>query len=107
MECERGRGHGNCSALARVGGGGVADSPPVPRHRGRWAGDAPESGAEGLRGPAATVERLVELALSPPAGRRRWTTRLLAQEVGLTSGYVSDVLRRNELKPPRVRRGKR
>jgi hypothetical protein len=49
VECERGRGHGNCSALARVGGGGVADSPPVPRHRGRWAGDAPESGAEGPR----------------------------------------------------------
>ena len=53
---------------------------------------------------AATVERLVELAMSPPpAGRSRWTTRLLAREVDLTSGCVSDVLRRNGLKPHRVR----
>lgn len=50
--------------------------------------------------PAATVERLVELAMSPPPpGRSRWTTRLLAKEVDLTSGCVSDVLRRNGLKP--------
>jgi hypothetical protein len=70
-------------SLARVGGGDVADSPPVSRHRVGGAGDAPESGAEGPRRPAATVERLVEVALSPPpAGRRRWITRLLAQEVG-------------------------
>src|SRR4051794_21126574 len=35
--------------------------------------------------PAATVERLVQLAMAPPpAGRSRWTTRLLAKEVGLT-----------------------
>jgi len=54
--------------------------------------------------PAATVERLVELAMSPPpAGRSRWTTRLLAKDVGLTSGCVSDVLRRHDLKPHRVR----
>jgi transposase len=53
---------------------------------------------------AATVERLVELAMSPPpAGRSRWSTRLLATEVGLTSGCVSDVLRRNGLKPHHVR----
>jgi transposase len=54
--------------------------------------------------PAVTVERLVELALSPPpAGRSRWTTRLLAKRVGLTSGCVSDVLRRSGLKPHLVR----
>ena len=42
--------------------------------------------------------------MSPPtAGRSRWTTRLLAQEVGLTSGCVSDLLRRHGLKPHRVR----
>jgi hypothetical protein len=35
------------------------------------------------------VERIVELAMSPPpAGRSRWTTRLLAKEIGLTSGCV-------------------
>lgn len=50
--------------------------------------------------PAATVEKIVQLALSPPPpGRSRWTRRLLAKEVGLTGGCVSDVLRRCELKP--------
>jgi transposase len=50
--------------------------------------------------PAEVVERIVGLAMSPPpAGRSRWTTRLLAKEVGLTSGCISDVLRRNGLKP--------
>jgi transposase len=39
----------------------------------------------------------------PPVGRSRWTTRLLAKEVGLTSGCVSDILRRNELKQHLVR----
>jgi transposase len=54
--------------------------------------------------PAATVERIVALAMSPPpAGRSRWTTRLLAKEVGLTSGCVSDLLRRHDLKPHHVR----
>ena len=54
--------------------------------------------------PAALVERIVALALSPPpAGRSRWTTRLLGKAVGLTSGCVSDVLRRQGLKPHRVR----
>src|SRR5512143_1053676 len=54
--------------------------------------------------PGATVERLVDLAISPPpAGRSRWTTRLLAKAVGLTAGCVSDVLRRHELTPHRVR----
>jgi transposase len=54
--------------------------------------------------PAATVERVIGLAMSPPpAGRSRWTTRLLGKEVGLTSGCVSDLLRRHGLKPHRVR----
>jgi hypothetical protein len=39
----------------------------------------------------------------PPAGRSRWTPRLLAKQVGLTGGCVSDVLRRNDLKPHPVR----
>jgi Homeodomain-like domain len=42
----------------------------------------PKTGRKDHTVPAATVERLVELALSPPPdARRRWTTRLLAQEV--------------------------
>jgi hypothetical protein len=48
--------------------------------------------------------RLVQTAMSPPpAGRSRWTTRLLGRQVGLTAGCVSDVLRRNGLKPHLVR----
>jgi transposase len=39
----------------------------------------------------------------PPAGRSRWTTRLLGREVKLTSGAVSDVLRKHGLKPHLVR----
>ena len=49
---------------------------------------------------AVTASRLVKLAMSPPpAGRSRWTTRLLGKEVGLTSGCVSDVLRNNGMRP--------
>ena len=54
--------------------------------------------------PAVTVERIIQMALSPPPpGRFRWTTRLLGKEVGLTSGCVSDILRKNQLKPHLVR----
>src|SRR5262245_11096116 len=81
-------GHANCSALARVGGAGSRIRRRVLTAR-DWAGDAPESGRKPHAVPAATVERLVELALSPPsAGRRRWITRLLAQKSALTPGCV-------------------
>lgn len=64
----------------------------------------PKPGRKDHAVPAATVERIVALAMSPPpAGRSRWTTRLLAKDVGLTSGCVSDLLRRYELKPHHVR----
>ena len=64
----------------------------------------PKAGRRDHAVPATTVERLVDLAMSPPpAGRSRWTTRLLAKHVGLTAGCVSDVLRRHDLKPHRVR----
>lgn len=54
--------------------------------------------------PSATIERVVQLAMSPPpAGRSRWTTRLLGREVELTPGCVSDILRANGLKPHLVR----
>lgn len=54
--------------------------------------------------PAETVESIVQLAMSPPpAGRSRWTTRLLGQRFGLTNGCVSDLLRANGLKPHLVR----
>lgn len=64
----------------------------------------PKGGRTDHAVPAATVERVIELAMSPPpAGRSRWTTRLLAKEVRLTSGCISDLLRRHGLKPHRVR----
>jgi transposase len=64
----------------------------------------PRSGRKDHAVPADTVERIVQLAMSPPpAGRSRWTTRLLAKQVCLTPGCVSDVLRRNGLKPHLVR----
>jgi transposase len=66
--------------------------------------DRPKTGRKDHALPEQTIEQIVQLALSPPpAGRTRWTTRLLAKEVGITSGTVSDVLRRHSLKPHRVR----
>jgi transposase len=66
--------------------------------------ERPKSGRTDHAVPDETVERIVQLAMSPPpAGRSRWTTRLLGKEVGLTSGCVSDVLRENGLKPHLVR----
>ena len=46
--------------------------------------DRPKAGRRDHAVPAETVERIVQLALSPPpAGRSRWTTRLLGHVVGL------------------------
>jgi len=50
------------------------------------------------------VECIVPMALSaPPAGRKRWTTRLIGDAVDLTSATVAKVLRANGLKPHLVR----
>lgn len=66
--------------------------------------DRPKPGRRDHAVPAETIEQIVQLALSPPpAGRSRWTTRLLAEAVGRTSGCVSDVLRAQGLKPHLVR----
>ena len=62
--------------------------------------DRPKAGRKDHAVAAATVERVVQLALSPPpSGRSRWTTRLLGQEVGVTSGCISDILRAHGVKP--------
>ena len=62
--------------------------------------ERPKAGRKDHAVPSETVELIVQLAMSPPpAGRSRWTTRLLAKKVGLTSGCVSDILRRHQLKP--------
>jgi len=64
----------------------------------------PKEGRTDHAVPAATFEHVIELAMSPPpAGRSRWTTRLLAKTVGLSAGCISDLLRRNGLKPHLVR----
>jgi transposase len=66
--------------------------------------DRPRAGRRDHAVDSETVERLVQLAMSPPpAGRSRWTTRLLGTEVGLTSGCVSDILRAHGMKPHLVR----
>jgi len=83
----------------------------VSRIRGRFrdggvAGlaERPKTGRTDNKVPPATVERVVQLAMSPPpAGRSRWTTRLLAKAVGHSSGCVSKLLRKNGLKPHLVR----
>ena len=79
----------------------------VSRIRGRFANegvdglhDRPKTGRVDHAVSDETVERIVQLALSPPpAGYSRWTTRSLGKEVGLTSGCVSDILRSKGLKP--------
>lgn len=66
--------------------------------------DRPKTGRKDHALSEETIERVVQLALSPPpAGRTRWTTRLLAKEVGITSGSVSKILRREGIKPHHVR----
>jgi transposase len=62
--------------------------------------DQPKAGRKDHAVTAETVERIVQMALSPPpAGRIRWTTRLIANVVDLTSATVSKVLRANGMKP--------
>lgn len=64
----------------------------------------PRAGRKDHAVPHELEEQIVKRALAPPPpGRSRWTTRLLAKEFGLTSGCISDLLRRNELKPHLVR----
>ncbi|HVK78880.1 MAG TPA: helix-turn-helix domain-containing protein [Kofleriaceae bacterium] len=66
--------------------------------------ERPKTGRKDNKVPPETVERVIQLAMSPPpAGRSRWTTRLLAKVVGLTSGCVSKLLRKHGLKPHLVR----
>jgi Homeodomain-like domain len=49
--------------------------------------ERPKAGRKDHAVPAATVERIVELAMSPPpAGRSRWTTRLLGKQVARCPG---------------------
>jgi transposase len=54
--------------------------------------------------PSEVIEHIIQTTLSPPpAGRTRWTTRLLAKKFKLTSATISKILRANGLKPHLVR----
>jgi transposase len=66
--------------------------------------DRPKAGRTDHAVPHEVAERIVQMALSPPPpGRSRWTTRLIAREVKLTSATVSKILRTNGLRPHLVR----
>ena len=62
--------------------------------------DQPKAGRKDHAVSAEVEQRILELAFSPPpAGRSRWTTRLIGRDVGLTSWTVSKVLRKHDVKP--------
>jgi transposase len=66
--------------------------------------DRPKAGRKDHALTSETIQYIVQLAQSPPPrGRWRWTTRLLASYFGITSGAVSDVLRKHGVKPHLVR----
>lgn len=66
--------------------------------------DQPKAGRKDHAVSAEVEHRILELALSPPpAGRSRWTTRLIGREVKLTSWTVSKILRKHEVKPHLLR----
>ena len=66
--------------------------------------EQPKAGRKDHAVPTETVEKIIQTTLSPPpAGRNRWTTRLLARKFKLTSATVSKILRANGLKPHLVR----
>lgn len=56
--------------------------------------ERPRGGRHDHAVPDSLVQRVLELAASaPPTGRRRWTTRLIGAQVGLTSATVAKILR--------------
>jgi transposase len=83
----------------------------VSRLRGRWAREGinglferPKTGRKDHALPVELVHRIVALATSPPpAGRSRWTARLLGRVAGCSFSSVAKVLREHDLKPHRSR----
>lgn len=66
--------------------------------------EQPKAGRKDHAVPADIIEKIVQTTLSPPpAGRSRWTTRLLGDRFDLTSATVSKILRANDIKPHLVR----
>jgi transposase len=66
--------------------------------------EQPRAGRKDHAVAAETIELIIQTTLSPPpAGRTRWTTRLLGRKFDLTSWTISKILRANGLKPHLVR----
>lgn len=66
--------------------------------------DQPKAGRKDHAVSPDVVEIIIQMALSPPpAGRSRWTTRLLGRQVGVASSTASKILRAEGLKPHLVR----
>ena len=73
-------------------------------HRVAGLATRPKAGRKDHAVRAETEDRILKMALSPPPpGRSRWTTRLIARAVDLTSWTVSKVLRKHSVKPHRLR----
>src|SRR3974377_23829 len=66
--------------------------------------DQPKAGRKDHAVPAEVIEKIVQTTMGPPpAGRTRWTTRLLGREFNLASRTISTILRANGLKPHLMR----
>ena len=84
----------------------------------KWSQRLDREGLDGLKDqpgrgpkpsiPLATVRRVVEEAGKAPPGRQRWSTRSLAQEVGISADSVALIWQsqgRQGLEPHRLRHG--
>ena len=79
----------------------------------KWSQRFDRDGLDGLKDqpgrgpkpsiPLATVRRVVEEAGKAPPGRQRWSTRSLAEEVGISADSVARIWQSQGLKPHRLR----
>src|SRR3974377_2232331 len=66
--------------------------------------DQPKAGGKDHAVPAEVIEKIVQTTMGPPpAGRTRWTTRLLGREFNLASRTISTIPRANGLNPHLMR----
>src|SRR5512145_2083547 len=83
----------------------------------RWQARFMAEGVEGLMRdktrkpgkpplPAATVQRVVDLALGPPGEATHWTGRMLAKAAGVSLRSVQRILEAHQLAPHRIKRFK-
>ena len=101
----RSEGVGQQAVASRLG----VSAPSVSK----WSQRFDREGLDGLKDqpgrgakpsiPLATVRRVVEEAGKAPPGRQRWSTRSLAQEVGISAHSVARIWQSQGLKPHRLR----